>query len=121
MENFDSCSGRIHVVEKGDTLYRLSKMYGCNLGDIITANPYVNVYNMQEGEEVCIPVTDKEEADYYEVKDGDTFEDVFMYFGIGPDELFEKNNELYHLMLPAGMKLTNDKNKNQKIFIIVML
>lgn len=51
MENYDHCNGVIHVVEKGDTLYKLSKHYKCNLCDIITANPYVNVYNMQEGEE----------------------------------------------------------------------
>ena len=46
MENYDHCNGVIHVVEKGDTLYKLSKHYKCNLCDIITANPYVNVYNI---------------------------------------------------------------------------
>ncbi len=113
MENFDICSGKIHVVEKGDTLYKLSKMYGCNLGDIITANPYVDVYNMQIGEEICIPVADEETiTDYFEVKEGNTFEDVFMYFGIGPDELFENNNELFKLLLPAGMKLYANNSKN---------
>ena len=113
MENFESCSGKIHVVEKGDTLYRLPKMYGCNLGDIITANPYVDVYNMQVGEEICVPVPDEEDvADLYEVKEGDTFEDVFMYFGIGPDELFKNNNELFKLILPSGMKLYANNSKN---------
>lgn len=108
MENFDQCNGMIHVVEKGDTLYKLSKQYKCNLCDIITANPYVNVYNMQAGEEICIPV-EPEEPDTgianYTVKEGDTFEDVFMYFGVGPKELFENNKGLNRIALPAGMEL----------------
>lgn len=113
MENFEGCGGFIHVVEVGDTLYKLSRLYKCNLGDIITANPYVNVYNMQVGEEVCIPADPAEKkTDEYIVDGGDTFEDIFMHFGISPSELFENNNELYHLTLPTGMKLTADKNKN---------
>lgn len=95
MENFDTCNGVIHVVEKGDTLYKLSKLYKCNLCDIITANPYVNVYNMQVGEEICIPVQPQEPENMsYVVKEGDTFEDVFRYFGVGPKELFENNKGL---------------------------
>lgn len=71
MENYDHCNGVIHVVEKGDTLYKLSKHYKCNLCDIITANPYVNVYNMQEGEEICIPIEQEGSGDgkmHYTVK-----------------------------------------------------
>lgn len=106
MENFDTCNGVIHVVEKGDTLYKLSKLYKCNLCDIITANPYVNVYNMQVGEEICIPVQPQEpETMSYVVKEGDTFEDVFMYFGVGPKELFENNKGLNQVMLPVGLEL----------------
>ena len=49
------CKGVIHQIKKGDTLYRLSKMYGVRLIDIMKENPYVNVYNLQIGEEICIP------------------------------------------------------------------
>ena len=54
--NFDTCNGVIHVVKRGDTLYKLSRIYKVKLSDIISANPYINVYNMQPGDEVCIPV-----------------------------------------------------------------
>jgi len=49
------CKGTVHKVVAGDTLYKLSKMYGVRLIDILKENPYVNVYNLQPGDEICIP------------------------------------------------------------------
>ena len=51
-----SCRGIIHVVEQGDTLYLLGKRYHVSVSGIMYANPYVNVYNLQVGDELCIPV-----------------------------------------------------------------
>jgi hypothetical protein len=51
-----SCRGILHVVKKGDTLYKLGKQYNINVSAIMYANPYVNVYNLQVGDELCIPV-----------------------------------------------------------------
>lgn len=51
------CTGLIHVVEKGDTLYRLSREYHVSVSDLMYENPYVNVYNLQVGDELCIPVS----------------------------------------------------------------
>ena len=73
--NFDTCNGVIHVVKRGDTLYKLSRIYKVKLSDIISANPYINVYNMQPGDEVCIPVIMEEDFLIYTVQDGDTFEE----------------------------------------------
>lgn len=53
--NFDRCYGFIHVIEKGDTLYKLGKKYGVKVSALMFANPYVNVYNLQVGDELCIP------------------------------------------------------------------
>lgn len=49
------CSGIIHVVQRGDTLYKISRQYEVNLASIMAANPYANVYNLQPGDEICIP------------------------------------------------------------------
>ena len=49
------CPGFIHVIKKGDTLYKLGKKYNVKVSAIIFANPYVNVYNLQIGDEICIP------------------------------------------------------------------
>lgn len=50
------CRGIIHVIENGDTLYLLGKRYHVSVSSIMYANPYVNIYNLQVGDELCIPV-----------------------------------------------------------------
>lgn len=54
---------RIHVVKEGDTLYKIAIQHDVNLFDLMRLNPYVNVYNLQEGDEILIPAVDlKEES-----------------------------------------------------------
>ena len=53
--NFDRCYGFTHVIRKGDTLYKLSKQYHVKVSALILANPFVNIYNLQVGDEICIP------------------------------------------------------------------
>lgn len=111
MENYDHCNGVIHVVEKGDTLYKLSKHYKCNLCDIITANPYVNVYNMQEGEEICIPIEQEGSGDgkmHYTVKKEILLNLYSCILVFTPQELFENNKNLYQVVLPEGLELVVD-------------
>lgn len=50
------CNGLIHVIKQGDNLYQLSRKYRVPLALILRANPYVDVYNLQPGQEICIPV-----------------------------------------------------------------
>lgn len=50
------CRGIVHVIENGDTLYLLGKKYHISVTQIMYANPYVNIYNLQVGDELCIPV-----------------------------------------------------------------
>ena len=57
MDNAKTCRfGFIHVIEQGDTLYKLGKRYGVTVSALLFANPWVNVYNLQIGDELCIPV-----------------------------------------------------------------
>ena len=37
------CRGILHIVEAGDTLYKIGKKYGVAVSRIMYANPYVNV------------------------------------------------------------------------------
>ena len=53
--NFDRCYGFTHVIQKGDTLYKLSKQYHVKVSALILANPFVNIYTLQVGDEICIP------------------------------------------------------------------
>ena len=49
----------VHIVKKGDTLYQLAITYDVKLFDIMRLNPYLNVYNLQIGDEVLIPALNK--------------------------------------------------------------
>ena len=51
-----NCTGIIHVVKEGDTLYKIGKMHGVSVSALMYANPYVNIYNLQVGDEICVPV-----------------------------------------------------------------
>lgn len=51
------CGGTIHVIQPGDTLYLLGKRYHVSVGQLIFANPFVDIYNLQIGDELCIPAT----------------------------------------------------------------
>lgn len=46
----------IHVIKPGDNLYQLSRKYRVPLALILRANPYVDVYNLRPGQEICIPM-----------------------------------------------------------------
>jgi spore germination protein YaaH len=44
------CQNRIvHVVEEGDSLYKISRRYGATVDELIMGNPGVNPYNLQIG------------------------------------------------------------------------
>ena len=50
------CNGIVHTIKKGDSLYLLSRYYNVPIGEIMNANRNLNVYNLQIGEEICIPI-----------------------------------------------------------------
>lgn len=55
MEFDNRCIGFVHTIEKGDTLYQLGKKYQVSVSSLIFANPYVDVYNLQVSDQICIP------------------------------------------------------------------
>lgn len=49
------CRGFYYVIKEGDTLYKISRTYEVSVSDLIMANPYINIYNLQINDEICIP------------------------------------------------------------------
>ncbi len=98
------CKGTIHKVVAGDTLYKLSKLYGVRLIDIMKENPYVNVYNLQIGDELCIPteVYIEEERRYYTAKSGDTLGSIMRNLNTDIENLMKYNKELYDIGVAPG-------------------
>lgn len=51
-----TCNGILHQIQRGDNLYRLSQHYKVSVEDIMDANPYIDIYNLPIGGQLCIPV-----------------------------------------------------------------
>ena len=107
MATFDTCNGIIYTIKKGDTLYSLSGRFRVPLARILRANPYIDIYNLQIGEQICIPKCSNCNPFYlmsYVVKEEETMLDVLNRFGIELEDLLKYNN-LNGIMLQAGSKL----------------
>ncbi|MGN0154573.1 MAG: LysM peptidoglycan-binding domain-containing protein [Lachnospiraceae bacterium] len=99
------CRGYVHVVEAGDTLYKLAKKYDVKLFDIMRLNPYVNVYNLQIGDEICIPTMAARPEKTYVVNEGDTIEKILKAFDVDFETLARWNPTLMEVELPEGLIL----------------
>lgn len=107
MAMFDNCNGIIYTIKRGDTLYSLSRRFRVPLAKILRANPYIDIYNLQIGEQICIPKCPDCNPFYlmsYMVKEEETILDVLNRFGIELEDLLKYNN-LNGIMLQTGSKL----------------
>ncbi|NLK28561.1 MAG: LysM peptidoglycan-binding domain-containing protein [Clostridiales bacterium] len=90
-----------YIVKKGDTLYSISRRYRVELEAILSANPLINVYNLQEGDVICIPVSIPQNNythfTTYLVEEEDTLGMILDKFSINLADLMELNdlNSIY--------------------------
>lgn len=116
MATFDTCNGIIYTIKKGDTLYSLSSRFKVPLARILRANPYIDIYNLQIGEQICIPKCPTCNPFYllsYIIKENETILDILNRFGIELDD-FLKYNNLNGIVLYPGMKLQIPVKKEQE-------
>ncbi len=85
-----------YVIKKGDTLYSISRKNSIPVGAIINANPFVNVYNLQIGEVICLPIGIPQNnfSDYtmYTVEEGDTLGSVLKKNGCEMGDFMQLND-----------------------------
>ena len=43
---YGRCDGMLHEIRERDTLYKVSRLYGVTLEDLMEKNPMVDVYNL---------------------------------------------------------------------------
>lgn len=101
-----ACRGYVHVVQSGDTLYKLARQYDVKLFDVMRLNPYVNVYNLQVGDEICIPSAPARPERTYVVNAGDTIQRVLQALDVDFDTLARWNPMLTDVELPEGLIIT---------------
>lgn len=103
------CRGKKYQIVEGDTLYAISRRERIPLEWILKANPYVNVYNLQVGQWICIPKRKEENETEmpdmvvvdYVVGEGDTLEVLLNKFDTDLEELL-KYNGMHAIVLKKG-------------------
>lgn len=129
-----------HTIKSGETLYRLSKMYGVTPRAICDANPGLSTSNFRVGEVILIPKPErsieiktkkendgeKEEPEIiatHKVKKGETIEEICRQYGITEEELLAANPQIKNkkikkkmvLNIPAPKsKTANDKGTERE-------
>ena len=79
--------------------------------DVLRFNPYVNVYNLQVGDELCLPTMPNSSVPggtserTYITQEGDTLTDLLQLFDTDFESLAEQNPSLMELPIPAGYVL----------------
>lgn len=95
-----------HTVEKGETLYRISRNYGVTVQAIVNQNPGLTAENLQAGQSILVP-TDAKDAQQpsaqtlpadtfieYTVKKKDTAYSIAKAHGLTVEMLVEANPQL---------------------------
>ena len=109
--------GNIYAVKKGDTLYSIAQKYHCRVRTLLDLNPFVDIYNLQPGEEICVPdCRGQGKVDFrpYVVKEGDTLGGILKNVSMSFEELAKVNRILYNLIVPAGTILLIPGKKEEK-------
>jgi spore germination protein YaaH len=117
MEEKGRCKGVIHQVKSGDTLYKIAKMHGIKVRDLMLANPYVNVYQLQPGDELCVPVfapIQQGNMKPYRAGKNETLGTVMKKNNITCEELFKFNKNLLDLPIEEGtvLMISGNMKKN---------
>lgn len=95
----DGKTFRVHTVERGQTLYRISKAYDVPMAEITRYNPEAATA-LKPGMELLIPITapgdDKPSSSYifHVTRKGETLEEIAAIYGVTQDAILRLNPEL---------------------------
>ncbi|OXM88173.1 glycosyl hydrolase family 18 protein [Paenibacillus rigui] len=92
---------QIHVVQSGESLYQLSRVYGVPLETIAATNEVPVNKTLVVGQALVIPIT----GSYYWVHPGDTIYSVAHKVGTDVQTLAEVNHLNLNYTLPVGLRL----------------
>ena len=85
----------VHIVKRGDTLYKLAQQYATTVMAIMAANPYVNPNNLMIGHRLCIPLKNLPpscpQGSLHIIKPGDTLYALSKFYNLSLDALMESN------------------------------
>ena len=92
---YGRCDGMLHEIRERDTLYKVSRLYGVTLEDLMEKNPMVDVYNLTIGDKLCIPVKHIP----YIVQNGDTLDWLLEHFNLDYETFRYANPQMKPIVL----------------------
>jgi len=84
----------IHVVQRGETLFRIALRYGLTIDDLSRANGLSNPNNIQVGQRLLIPSLEEapQEGIIHTVESGETLQSIAAQYGVAIEQLVSANN-----------------------------
>lgn len=107
-----------HVVEKGETIYGLSKIYGVDIADIVALNPEIKESGLKAGSTIEIPTEEsklpKGKGVPYVVKKGETLYRIALNNHLTVEDILRANPGLSPSNFQAGetILIPNSDNRN---------
>lgn len=94
-----------HVVNKGETLYSISRRYGVTVGELCKENKINQSQILKAGQKLKIPAKAASISENYIVAKGDTFYGIARRHSMSVDELLKLNNMKSSDTLKVGQVL----------------
>lgn len=113
-ESAAQAAGETHVVQQGETLFSISRIYDVSVGDLRRWNR-LDSDNLSEGQEILVGPPQNEDAVIHTVEAGETLFAVSRQYGVTIAELQAWNN-LEGTQLSPGQELTifSETNNNNE-------
>lgn len=92
---------QIHVVQRGESLYRIAQAYGISIEDIAVANEVPNPAQIAIGQALVIPI----EGSYYIVQPGDSLYKIAHLYGTTVQQLASLNQLPQNGVLQIGQPI----------------
>lgn len=117
-----------HILQPGETIYRLSKNYDVTEGELINSNPGVDISKLPVGFEIAIPRKKESQvtqtipgqdpnAYYHKVSRGETMYSISRQYGITVRELRRANGDTRFPQVGDYLKIPGKKPVPQKVVI----
>ncbi|MBN1119933.1 MAG: LysM peptidoglycan-binding domain-containing protein [Anaerolineae bacterium] len=97
----------IHVVQWGETLYKIAKQYGVSQANIMAANSLASADRIYAGQQLIIPGADYEypSGGIYVVVRGDTLFKISVKYGVSMQSIIAANNIINPSRIEVGQQL----------------
>lgn len=107
-QNDTEPSGTIHVVQRGETLFRIAQLYGLTTESLATANGILNPSNILVGQRLIIPLGENAPTtpETYVVQYADTLQSIANVFGTDVNTLVALNALTNPNSIYVGQSLT---------------